>query len=565
MNRSRSKKQLFNLGAVLTSCALLAGVATAQMGNYTSVTDARLAKPEAANWLSTRGGYNNWGYSPLSQISTGNVKNLRPVWAFSTGQTEGHEGAPIINNGVMFITAPMNKLFALNAATGQLIWQYARELPDDITTCCDVVNRGVAVYGNMVYMGTLDAHILAFDAKTGKIVWDRTIEDYKKRYTITSAPLIANGRLITGVHGGEYGIRGFLEAMDPKTGKSQWKTYTTVKGSYPEGGEEEGGAPTWLTGTYDPASKTVYWGSGNPGPWMDPRRKPTDDLKWSSSLLAFDVDSGKIKQGFQYSPNDAWDYDGVNEPVLVPLKSGGKTVQGVVTAHRNGFLYRFDRTGGGVKYLSANKYVTVTAYKGLDASGRPVWDPQHRPDIGKAVNACPSFLGGKNWHPTAYSPKTNLIYVPSNEWCMDIKGAQTKYAAGEAYVGAEFELNPVPGLNYVGNLQAIDPSTGKRVWNQTFKAPLWGGVLTTAGDLVFAGTTADRDFIAFNAKNGKKLWSFKTNSGVIGQPVSYSVNSKQYVAVFSGYGGAVPLWAGPMAQLTKDTPRGGVLWVFALN
>ncbi|PNY80130.1 PQQ-dependent dehydrogenase, methanol/ethanol family [Deinococcus koreensis] len=557
--------KMVRIGAVLAAGATLAGLAYAQVSSYASVTDARLNAPEAANWLSTRGNQGNWGYSALTKITAANVSKLRPVWAYSTGQTEGHEAAPIVNNGVMFITSPMNKLFALNATNGQLLWKYERELPDDITSCCDVVNRGVAVYGDLVFMGTLDAHMLAFNAKTGKIVWDRTIEDYKKRYTITSAPLMANGKLVTGVHGGEYGVRGFLEAMDPKTGKSMWKSFTTMKGSYPDGSEAQGGAPTWLTGAYDNASKTIYWGTGNPSPWMDPRRKASDDLKWSSSLLAVDADTGKIKEGFQYSPNDAWDYDGVNEPVLIDTMQGGKSVRSIVTAHRNGYLYRFDRTGGGVKYLNANKYVTVTAYKGLDKAGRPIWDPQHRPDLGKQVNACPSFLGGKNWHPMAYSPQTRLVYVPSNEWCMDIKGAQTKYAAGEAYVGAEFELNAVPNLNYVGNLQAIDPATGKRVWSQTFKAPLWGGVLTTAGGLVFTGTTADRDFIAFDAKNGKKLWSFKTNSGVIGQPISYSVNGKQYISVFSGYGGAIPLWAGPMAQLTKDTPRGGVLWVFAVD
>lgn len=556
-------KKVLAAALIVIGTGLSAG--QAQVTKYSTVTDARLQNPEAANWLMYRGNYSNWGYSALSKITPANVSKLRPVWAFSTGQAEGHEAPAIVNDGVMFITAPMNKLFALDAATGKQLWKYERELPEDIVACCDVVNRGVALYGDMLYMGTLDAHILAFNAKTGKIVWDRTIEDYKKRYTITSAPLIADGKLITGVHGGEYGIRGFLEAMDVKTGKQAWKSYTTVASTYPAGGEAQGGAPTWLTGSYDPGSKTVYWGVGNPSPWMDPRRKPTDDLKWSSSVIAVDVGSGKIKSGFQYSPNDAWDYDGVNEQILIDTVTNGKTTKSMVTAHRNGYMYLFDRTNGGVKYTSGHPYVTVTAYKGLDKAGRPVWDPQHRPDLGKSVNSCPSFLGGKNWQPAAYSPQTKLIYIPSNEWCMDIKGAQTKYAAGEAYVGAEFELNPVPNLNYVGKLQAVDPVTGKQVWNQTFAAPLWGGVLTTAGGLVFTGTTADRDFIAFDAKSGKKLWSFKTNSGIVGTPVSFMVNGKQYVGVFSGYGGAIPLWAGPMAQLTKDTPRGGVFWVFAVD
>lgn len=555
------------LTAALTAAlaAVVWSGAGAQVSTYSTVTDARLQQPEPGNWLMWRGNYSNWGYSPLKSITAANVKRLRPVWAFSTGQNEGHEAPAIVNNGVMYLTAPMNRLFALDAASGKLLWQYQRELPEDITSCCDVVNRGVALYGDMVYMGTLDAHILAFNAKTGKIVWDRTIEDYKKRYTITSAPLIAGGKLITGVHGGEYGVRGFLEGMDPKTGKSAWKSYTALDTSYPDGSAAEGGAPTWLTGSYDPGTKTVYWGTGNPGPWMDPRRKPSDELKWSSSVIAVDPATGKIKSGFQYSPNDAWDYDGVNEQMLIDTKMNGKSMKALVSAHRNGYLYMLDRTGGNVKYVSAKPYVTVTAYKGLTAQGKPIWSDANRPDIGKQVDACPSFLGGKNWQPAAYSPDTKLVYIPSNEWCMTIKGAQTKYAAGEAYVGAEFELHPVPNTGYVGKLQAVDPVTGKQVWKQTWAAPLWGGVLTTAGGLVFTGSTADRDFNAFDAKTGQKLWSFKTNSGVIGTPVSFTSGGKQFVGVYSGFGGAVPLWAGPMAQLTKDVPRGGVFWVFAVE
>lgn len=557
------KKVTLALALVATG-TLMVGAQT-QLSKYTPVTDARLQNPEAANWLSVRGNYANWGYSGLKQITAANVTKLRPVWAFSTGQTDGHEGAAIVNNGVMFITAPYNRLYALDAKTGNMLWKYEREIPDDIVTCCDVVNRGVAVYGDNVIMGTLDAHIVAFNAKTGKIVWDRTIEDYKKRYTITSAPLVADGKIITGVHGGEYGVRGFLEALDPKTGKTLWKSYTTVEGSFPADSHKTGGAPTWLTGSYDPATKTVYWGTGNPGPWMDSRRTDKTDLKWSSSVIALDVKTGKIKEGFQYSPNDAWDYDGVNEQILIDTKVNGKDMKAMVSAHRNGYLYLMDRANGGVKYTGANKYVTVTAYKGIDKNGRPIWDEKTRPAIGKQANSCPSFLGGKNWQPAAYSPDTKLIYIPSNEWCMTIKGAQTKYAAGEAYVGAEFELYPVPNLNHVGRLQAVDPVTGKQVWAQTFKAPLWGGVLTTAGGLVFTGTTADRDFNAYDAKSGKKLWSFKTNSGVIGTPVSFQVDGKQYIGVYSGFGGAVPLWAGPMAELTKDVPRGGVFWVFAVE
>ncbi len=540
-------------------------LAAAQISNYKPVTDARLQNPEAANWLSYRGNYSNWGYSPLKQVTAANVKNLRPVWAFSTGETAGHEAPAIVNNGVMFLTGPNNVLFALDAKTGKQIWQYKREIPEDLVTCCDIVNRGVALYGDYLYMGTLDAHLIAFNAKTGKVVWDRTIEDYKKRYTITSAPLVANGLVITGIHGGEYGVRGFLEAVNPQTGKTVWKTYTTEASSYPAGGEKTGGASTWLTGSYDPSTKTVFWGTSNPSPWIDPRVTAKDDRKWSSSVLALDVTTGKIKQGYQYSPNDVWDFDGVNEQVLIDATVNGKTQKSLVSAHRNGYLYLLNRTKGGLGYTNAFKYVRSDIYKGFDKVGRPIQDPEHRPTIGKQVNACPSLLGGKNWQPIAYSPDTKLVYIPSNESCMTIKGAQVKYVAGESYVGAEFDITTAPGLGHIGKLQAVDPSTGKQVWNQTFDSLLWGGVLTTGGGLVFTGTTADRDFIAFDAKDGKKLWLFKTNSGVIGVPMSFQVDGKQYIGVYSGFGGVAGFFNTGVGAKTKDVPKGGVFWVFALD
>ncbi|PYE53267.1 PQQ-dependent dehydrogenase, methanol/ethanol family [Deinococcus yavapaiensis] len=556
-------RNLLTLALALIGSSTL--VASAQISNYAPVTDARLLNPEPGNWLSYRGNYSNWGYSPLTQITSANVSRLRPVWAFSTGETAGHEAPAIVNNGVMFITAPNNGLYALNAKTGQQLWQYKREIPEDLVTCCDIVNRGVALYGDMVLMGTLDAHVLAFNAKTGKIIWDRTIEDYKKRYTITSAPLVADGKIITGIHGGEYGVRGFLEALDPKTGKTIWKTYTTVNGSYPAGGAETGGASTWVTGSYDPGTKTVYWGTSNPSPWIDPRAKESDDRKWSSSVLAFDVKTGKIKTGFQYSPNDVWDFDGVNEQILIDTVVNGKTMKSIVSAHRNGYLYLLDRANGGLKYVDAHKFIRSTVYQSIDKNGRPVWNPQARPAVGKQASACPSLLGGKNWNPAAYSPLTKLVYIPSNESCMTIKGSQVKYAAGEAYIGAESDITTAPGLNHIGKLQAVDPVTGKQVWAQTFNSLLWGGVLTTGGNLVFTGSSDDRNFNAFDAKTGKKLWSFKTNSGVIGVPVSFQVEGKQYVGVYSGFGGVAGFFNSGVGAKTKDIPTGGVFWVFALD
>ena len=535
---------------------------TAQ-AQYQPVTDSRLLNPEPGNWLMWRGNYENWGYSPLSKINTSNVSRLVPVWAFSTGVTQGHEAPPIVNGNFMYITAPYNKLYALNARTGQLIWKYERQLPDDVVVCCDVVNRGVALYGDKVYMGTLDAHLIAFDARTGKIVWDVTVENYKTRYAITSPPLVVNGKVITGVHGGEFGIRGFLAAYDANTGKQLWKTYTTAADdSWPGDSWKTGGAATWLTGSYDPRTNTLFWGTSNPAPWMDGARDPKKhDLRWTVSVIGVDPDTGRIKSWFQYSPNDAWDYDGVNEQILIDLNKRPT----LISAHRNGHLYNLDRTGGALRYSKAFKFAYSNVYKSIDKNGRPVWDPERRPDIGKTVNVCPSFLGGKNWNPAAYSPQTGLIYIPSNDWCMDIRGAQVQYAAGEAFVGAEFEMNVVPGFNHVGALRAVNPSDGRIVWEQKFRAPLWGGVLATAGGLVFTGSLDDRGFHAFDARTGRKLWSFTTNSGVVGVPISYEVGGTQYIAVYSGFGGAIPLWAGPVAKLTQNVPMGGVLWVFALK
>ncbi len=547
----------------LSAAALAVGAASVQAADgYNPVTPERLKEPEARNWLHWRGNYKGWGYSPLDQIDTGNVADLEVAWTISSGVTEGHEAPPIVNDGVMFVTAAYNNLYALDATTGELLWRYKRQLPDDVVTCCDVVNRGVAVRGETVYMGTLDAHLLALDAKSGKIKWDVTVENYKERYALTSAPMVIDDKIIVGVHGGEYGVRGFIAAYDAHSGKQLWKTHTAVSdGSWPGDTYKTGGAPPWLTGTYDQESDTLYWGTGNPSPWIDPARKDKHDLHWSVSVVALNPDTGKIKDAFQYSPNDAWDFDGTNEPMLIDID--GKP--SIVSPQRNGYLYRLSREGGGVDFVDAWPFAENNVYEKIKPDGTPVVDETHRPQVGKTVDACPAFLGAKNWMPSAYHPDTGLVYVPTNEWCMKIRGAQVEYSAGQPHVGAEFEMYQVPGLDHVGQLQAIDPTTGEVQWKEDFKAPLWGGVLTTGGNLVFTGNLDKREFMAFDAKTGEKLWSQTTNSGVVGTPMSYTVDGTQYVAVWSGFGGAIPLWAGPVAKLTENIPMGGVLWVFKLD
>jgi alcohol dehydrogenase (cytochrome c) len=557
------------IAAGAIALALGASAAHAQSDGYSSVTDKRLEDPKPKNWLHWRGNYKGWGYSQLDQIDTDNVDELEPAWTLSSGVTWGHEAPPIVNDGMMYVTTSHSNLFALDAKTGEIVWQYKRQLPEDVVSCCDVVNRGVALYGDTVYMGTLDAHLLAFDAKSGKIKWDVTVADYTKRYTITSAPLVVDGKVITGVHGGEYGVRGFLAAYDAKSGKQVWKTHTTKNdGSWPGDSWKTGGASTWLTGTYDKKTDTVYWGTSNPSPWIDPARKQGEhDLHWSVSVLAIDPDDGEIKDAYQYSPNDSWDYDGTNEPMLISVENGdGEAEPSIVSPHRNGYFYRLSRGDNGkIDFEDAWPYAKTNVYKKITDEGRPVHDPEHRSQVGKTVDACPGFLGAKNWQPSAYHPDTDLVYVPGNEWCMKIRGAQVTYNAGEPFVGAEFEMRQVAGNDHVGELEAIDPKTGEAKWTQEFRAPLWGGVLTTGGDLVFTGNLDKREFMAFDAKSGEELWSFKTNSGVVGTPMTYEVDGTQYVAVWSGFGGAIPLWGGPVAKLTENIPMGGVLWVFELD
>ena len=488
------------LGAAETGAA-----AADNSAKYAAVTDERLTHPDAADWLMYRRTYNGDGFSPLKQINTKTIKDLVPVWAFSTGVNAGHEGTPLINQGIMYVTGAYNKLFALDAKTGDLLWKYTREIPDEAFSvlCCDVVNRGVALYGDKVYMGTLDAHLIALDAKTGKIVWDQAVGDYKKAQTITADPLVIKGKVVTGMAGGEYGVRGYLAAYDAETGKEAWKTYT-IPGPGEKGHEswegdswKNGGGSTWLTGTYDPQSNLIFWGVGNPGPRAGAVR-PGDNL-YTGSTIALDADTGAIKFHYQYTPHDMWDYDGVNEAVLVVVNHNGQKMKGLINANRNGYFYLLDRTTG--EFVYGKPFATTTTFKGLDPhNGRPIVDPDKVPAENHKVDTCPAFLGGKNWMPMSYSAETGYVYVPTNHWCMEISDKAGKYEEGKAYVGAEFKMHAVPGLDYVGEFQAIDVATGKQAWSHKFAAPLWAGVLSTGGGLVFTGTLADRNLMAFNAK-----------------------------------------------------------------
>ncbi|AYF86621.1 methanol/ethanol family PQQ-dependent dehydrogenase [Pseudomonas sp. JS3066] len=572
---------LLGVALVLSSSLALAGVTDKDI-----LDDAKSTDQVVTNGLGLQG----QRYSTLEALNSENVQQLRPVWALSFGgeKQRGQQAQPLVKDGVMYVTGSYSRVFAVDARTGKKLWQYDARLPDGIMPCCDVINRGVALYDDLVIFGTLDAKLVALNKDTGKVVWRKTVADYKAGYSISAAPLVVKGKLITGVAGGEFGVVGKIEAYNPKNGELLW-TRPTVEGHmgyvYKDGKQVEngisggqpgktwpgdlwktGGAAPWLGGYYDPDTDTLLIGTGNPSPWNSHLR-PGDNL-YSSSRLALNPEDGSIKWHFQTTPHDGWDFDGVNELVSFDYKDGGTTVKAAATADRNGFFYVLDRTNG--KFIRGFPFVdTVTWAKGLDKEGRPIYDDAKRPGApggdgkhGSSVFVAPSFLGGKNWMPMAYSQDTGLFYVPSNEWGMDMWNENISYKKGAAYLGAGFTIKPL-NEDYIGVLRAIDPKSGKEVWRYKNYAPLWGGVLATKGNLVFTGNP-EGYLMAFDAKTGKKLYEFNTGSGVIGSPITWEMDGEQYVSVLSGWGGAVPLWGGEVAKRIKDLNQGGMLWTFKL-
>ena len=552
-------------------------VAAQSIENYRPVTEARLLNPEPENWLMYRRSYDSWGYSPLDQINTVNVKKLVPVWSYATGFTEGHQSPPMVNDGVMFVTTPQNQVLALHAKTGDLLWRYKRELPEDLFQL-HPTNRGVGLYGDKVYLATVDTHLVALDAKTGKVVWDKMVEDYKKGYYMTLAPLVAKGKVMIGVSGGEYGIRGFVQAFDAETGQEAWKTYT-IPGpgepghdTWPADKWRTGGVSVWITGSYDPQLNLAYWGTGNAAQWMGDSR-PGDNL-YANSVLALDVDTGKLKAYHQYHWNESWDWDEVSAPLLIDVQRHARTIKGLVHPGRNGYLWLLERSADAIKFVDAQPFVKQDVFTRLDPkTGRPEYDLARKPVMGKQVSFCPSLWGGKDWPPAAYSPQTGYLYIPANEnLCGSLTGKeQEPYTPGKLFLGVEIKdivMTIREGTDHIGELQAWDVHSGQKVWTQTFKYHNWGPVLATAGGLVFMGGTNDRYFRAFDAKTGAVLWQFRTNSGVTAVPSSYAVDGVQYIAVQSGWGVDAQRMQDSIDTFLKSKtqiPQGGVVWVFALR
>ena len=544
-----------------------------QASAYALVTAERLLIPEPENWLTYRRTYNGWGYSPLDQITTQNVADLVPVWAFSTGVREGHEAPPIVNDGQMFVTTPQNQVLALDAATGDLLWRYARELPEDLQQL-HPTNRGVGLYDDKVYIGTVDTHVVALDAVSGEVVWEQAVEDYGLGYYITMAPLIADGKVMVGTSGGERGIRGFVVALDARTGAQVWKTYTIPapdepgNDTWPGDSWRTGGAPVWVTGTFDPELNLTYWGTGNPGPWIGDRR-PGDNL-YTNSVLALDATTGELKGYHQYHHNGSWDWDEIDAPLLIDVERDGRTIPALVHPGRNGYLWLLERHADRIGFVDGDPYVHQNAFTSLDPqTGRPAYDPEHTPGTGKRALFCPSLSGGKNWPAAAYNPKTRLLYIPANEnLCTFMEGREVEYAPGRSFTGARSELVITDGADHIGELQAWNLDTGEQVWSQEFESQNWGPVLTTGGGLVFLGGTNDRYFRAFDAATGELRWQTRTNSGVIGVPTSYAVDGTQYIAVQSGWGVDAQRMQGGLDRFRGTrtlVPQGGVVWVFALD
>ncbi|MDP3921966.1 MAG: PQQ-dependent methanol/ethanol family dehydrogenase [Hydrogenophaga sp.] len=558
--------------------------ATAHVG--AQVTDAMIANDAATpdNVLSWGLGTQGQRHSSLTGINAKNINRLVPAWSMSFGgeKQRGQQSQPLVHNGKMFVTASYSRIYAVDTKTGQKLWKYEHRLPEGIMPCCDVINRGAALYDNLVIFGTLDAQLVALDQNTGKVVWREKIDDYSAGYSYTAAPLIAEGLLITGLSGGEFGVVGRVEARDPKTGKMVWVRPVveghmgykdgqengitgTTNASWPGETWKTGGAAPWLGGSYDPKTGLAYFGTGNPGPWNSHVRK--GDNLYSASTVASDVKTGKIVWHYQSTPNDGWDYDGVNE--FVTFDMDGQRVG--AKADRNGFFYVNDAATG--KLINAFPFVKkVTWATGIDLkTGRPNFDPANRPgdptaaggdgSKGKAVFSAPGFLGGKNQMPMAYSPKTGFFYVPTNEWGMEIWNEPITYKKGAAYLGAGFTIKPLID-DHIGSLLAINPKTGKVEWEVKNNAPLWGGVLT-AGDLVFWGTP-EGYLKAADAKTGKVVWQFQTGSGVVAPPITWTEGGEQYVSVVSGWGGAVPLWGGEVAKKVNFLEQGGSVWTFKL-
>jgi alcohol dehydrogenase (cytochrome c) len=506
----------------------------------------RNASAEPHNWLTYSGAYNGWRHSKLDQINRINVPNLKVAWVYQMPVTERIETTPLVVDGVMYLSEPPSNVVALDAETGRPYWRYRRSLTSKINVCCGQVNRGVAVAGDRVFVGTVDGHLVALNARTGAVLWDIPVAESKNGYSITGAPLIVKDMVITGIAGGEYGVRGFLDAYDQKTGERRWRFWTIPEPGQP-GSEtwsgnawKTGGGPTWLTGSFDVEQNLIIWGTGNPSPDWNGDVRPGDNL-YSDSAIALDADTGKLKWHFQFVPHDVHDWDAVQVPVLVDAEWQGTPRKLIYWAHRNGFFYVLDRTNG--KFLLGKPFATQTWSNGFTPEGRPLRKPNIDPSP-EGTHIWPGVQGATNWYSPSYSPQTGHFYLTAWENKGLYRKGDAEYIPGNRYIGSvpEIDLPDEPGW---GAIRAIDPKTGERVWEHKMHSKPWSGVMTTAGRLLFGSTggwisrektAMESYFFALDVENGKELWRINLGGTMASNPMTYSVKGKQYVVMPAGSG-----------------------------
>ena len=534
-------------------------------GGAEPVSDRMLreAPSDPSRWLLYGGNYRNYRHSPLQSLNPESVTDLRVAWSMPTGTTGQFEVSPVIYDGVMYVSTSHNRLFALDAKTGDLLWRYDHQQPPRLRICCGPVNRGVGIAGDLVLMATLDARLIAFHRRTGEIVWSIEIASFEDGFSATSAPLVVGDLAVIGIAGGEYGVRGFFDAYEVSTGRRVWRHYTVPADGEP-GAEswagdsyKSGGAPAWTSGAYDVDTDTLYWTTGNPAPDWNGDLRAGDNL-FSNSLLAIEMKTGKRKWHFQYTPHDLWDYDGNTHIFLVDVERNGTTVKAVAQANRNGYFYLIDRENG--EFLLAEPYVEQVNWATIDDSGRPVVNPAALPKLEPTERVCPSNFGGMNGSWTgAYNPGLGLAYIPVVEACQLFVKGIVAFIKGIPYLGGLPEaVDAMEGKAY-GHLSAIDVATGKVRWRHRDAYPMMGGVLSTAGGVVFTGNLTG-SALALDAATGEQLWSFRMGGGVRSQPVAYELDGQPYVAIGSGSFAPIDAFAAGL----ENNPEGGHLFVFAL-
>jgi alcohol dehydrogenase (cytochrome c) len=554
---------------------------------WADVTEDRLlnADRDAANWLTYRRTYQGWSYSPLAEINTSNVRKLVPRWVFSGGGAGDQKGTPLVNNGIMVTvsvdatdpnvnprTVLRRKVFALDARTGEVLWKHEHKLPEDLTGLVKILvgPRGVAFFNDKIYFGTEDARLVALRARTGEVAWNTTITDYRDGYFVSMAPMAVKGKIVVGMAGpGEMGPRGFVEAFDAETGKSVWRTYT-VPGPGESGNDtwpgetwKLGGAAAWNHGTYDPDTNLLYFGTGNPAPWIAQLRK--GDNLYANSVIALDADTGKLKWHFQFIPNEPWDFDTTQEPLVIDVTRDGAKQRAVIQANKLGYVYTLDRTTG--KFMSATPFVRLINWGGVDPeTGKATVNASLIPTMGgDRLEVCPGLVGATSWGSKSYSPRTGYKYIPANEFCMMLgyRGELT-YQRGALYTGAVHDHHAKTDL--AGVLRAFDVNTNRIAWEWWNKTPLLSFSLATGGDLVFTGTPEGK-VVALDARTGQQLWEFNVGTPVSGGITSYAVAGKQYIAVAAGGNTRAPAWFGKDPRWVdqfKKVNWGDIVAVFAL-